>query len=403
MFHRITGLASSYPVVIRAIRSVAIGLALVGLCFGDSARAASSPQDMAMELATATTKASLSWFYTKVLFITNRKRNETALRDPKYEGNYDAYFTNTSDDDVFLGEACVAYPSTRRPAEQNYSDYVAAFESPAKFFLVKGFLPLRHSSRDLKLAMNDQLDSSFDRDCPVDYMGTEPTPALFIHGWRATFTSAITRGAQLKIDLSRKYLIVISWPADKQGRLFDLGYTSAEGEETKAKALVEDIMELITTSVNDFPSVIAHSMGARLYTDGIMSWFEREHRIPISSKATILAAPDIDLATFQRQVGTFKLMNEYTTVYCGKDIALALSAFQHLSPRLGYCGDAEMTPTAPEELVRVTGNFNDTWRHSYFLSSPQMISDMTSVLYKDERKIYSREVPEIPSRTLTLK
>jgi len=97
--------------------------------------------------------------------------------------------------------------------------------------------------------MENQLDPSFERECPADFVGTESTPALFIHGWRASFTSGITRGAQLKLDLKRKAVIVLSRPVEKPG-LFDLGYTNAELEETKAKVLVEDIMELLHSAVS---------------------------------------------------------------------------------------------------------------------------------------------------------
>jgi esterase/lipase superfamily enzyme len=128
-------------------------------------------------------------------------------------------------------------------------------------------------------------------------------------------------------------------------------------------------MELIKGATNDYPSVIAHSMGARLYADGVNLLDKNERSFLTRSAATILAAPDVDFVGFQKRFQIFKLRNEYTTVYCGIDIALVGSGVIHGGRRLGFYNDTEMVPTAPEEMVRVTGKFRDTWRHSYFLSS----------------------------------
>ncbi|HTZ66363.1 MAG TPA: alpha/beta hydrolase [Roseiarcus sp.] len=351
-------------------------------------RAASASPLEPIELAIPTKKPSLLWSYTTVLFVTNRKENE---------GDDDQFFTNISDNKIYLGEACVSYPTKRQPAEQDLDE--GDLEAPAKFFTVKGYLPL-DSPRDFKLALYNQLDPLFERNCPNENSGVEPIPTLFIHGWRASFTSGITRGAQLKLDLDRKSVIVLSWPADQEGIQ---SYSGAEKEEGKATAIVQYVMELIKHSTNDYPSVIAHSMGARLYADGVNLLDQNEHSFVTRSTATILAAPDVDFAQFQKRFGVFKLRNEYTTVYCGIDIALSLSWLYHGGRRLGFCSDGEIKPTAPEEMVLVTGRFRDTWRHSYFLSAPEMIDDMKSVIFKDERRLNPLESLEVPSRKLDLR
>jgi esterase/lipase superfamily enzyme len=120
------------------------------------------------------------------------------------------------------------------------------------------------------LAFGDQLDPSFERNCPTENVGTEATPTLFIPGWRSSFTTGMTRGAQLKLDLGRKSLIVLSWPADQGGNIVQ-SYNSAEKQEEKAAILVQYAMQLIKDSTSEYPSIIAHSMGARLYADGINS------------------------------------------------------------------------------------------------------------------------------------
>jgi esterase/lipase superfamily enzyme len=143
-------------------------------------------------------------------------------------------------------------------------------------------------------------------------------------------------------------------------------------------------------------------MGAKLYVDGMNSLDHAERNFITRSAATILAAPDIDFEWFQRQFQIFKLRNEYTTVYCGTDMALLTSGAVHLARRLGFCGDGEIRPTAPEEMVRVTGRFKDTFRHSYFLSATEMIDDMKAVLFRDERRLNPAESIEVPTRKLNL-
>lgn len=202
-----------------------LGLALAGQCLGDGVEAAPAPQSDPIELAIPTKKTSLLWMYTTVLFVTNRKEAGNDSNDS------DQLFTNVSDTKISLGEACVAYPTNRRPAEQDYSAD-GDLEAPAKFFTVKGFLPLG-PQRDFQLALDNQSDLLFERECPKENGGAEATPTLFIHGWRSSFTAGITRATQLKLDLNRKSVIVLSWPADQDGNVFQ-NYIGAGREEGKA-------------------------------------------------------------------------------------------------------------------------------------------------------------------------
>jgi esterase/lipase superfamily enzyme len=234
-----------------------MGFALI-TCLSESVAAASIEREP-IQLVVPTRKPSLAWRYTTILFVTNRKEAE--------EGD-DQLFRNVSGDGVTLGQACVAYPTRRRPAEQDYLDDGGP-EAPARYFTIKGFLHVG-TSRDFRLAFGDQLDPSFERNCPTENVGTEATPTLFIPGWRSSFTTGMTRGAQLKLDLGRKSLIVLSWPADQGGNIVQ-SYNSAEKQEEKAAILVQYAMQLIKDSTGEYPSIIAHSMGARLYADGINS------------------------------------------------------------------------------------------------------------------------------------
>ena len=376
-----------------------LGMAFVAFFLGGVGATLAAGREP-IELVLPTKKPALLWSYTTVLFVTNRKVTQPDLvRAQAGTGSIiEEFFTNISSDTVSSGEACVAYPTNRAVAEQNYMD--DDIESPAKFFAVKGYIPIG-STRDFRLAATHQLDESFEFNCPNKETGNENIPLLFIHGWRASYSAGVTRAAQLKLDLDRRLVVVLSWPADKSG--FLSSYPSAENEEVKASGLVSRVVNLIATSTSERPSVIAHSMGARLYVDGMESIIKGTHNFSISSMSTILAAPDVEVDSFQTQFDFFKLANLYTTVYCGYDFALQFSGVVHGGRRLGYCTDSDVATTAPEEMVRVKGRFYDVWRHSYFLSSPQMISDMRAVLFRGEHRLNSREGLRVPSRDLELK
>jgi Alpha/beta hydrolase of unknown function (DUF900) len=391
----------------------AIGATLLISVCGPPCRAdansGASAQDKAISAAIAQPhrKPSFLWDYTSVFFVTNRKINENAadtqVADSQHE--FDDYYTNEFNFEISLGQACVAYPHGRKIAEQDYGGgaeqhYAGgeAVESPARYFVTKGVLPIG-STQDFELAIHNGGDASFAYNCPAAGLGSIDTPVIYIHGYATPFTAAITRGSQLKLDLDRKTMIVVSWPSDQPGLT---GYSQSENEEQRALSLVPLVADLLQKSIGKPSSVIAHSMGARLYTDGLRLMQSNNDPTAAKTFTAILAAPDIDNDNFNNQLSFFLNMNHYTTVYCAEDWALKSSGIVHWDKRLGYCKSDEPRLGAPEEIVRVTGKFKDTWRHSYFLSAPEMIYDMKAALSKGEGNHYTQGTKEIPARVLEL-
>jgi esterase/lipase superfamily enzyme len=195
-------------------------------------------------------------------------------------------------------------------------------------------------------------------------------------------------------------MIVVSWPSDKPGIY---SYSSAEEAEKSSLTLVPYSTAMIKEATGRLPSIIAHSMGARLYNDSIDTMVYKGGLSQGKAPSTILAAPDVDGDLFLKQFNLFSAMNHLTTVYCGDDNALRLSGIDHWDRRLGYCINSEKKTSGPEALVRVIGRFKDTWHHSYFLSSPEMIYDMNNVLSKGEHAEDKKgEIVQIPPRDLEL-
>ncbi len=305
----------------RIVSAIAFALPMFGCGVATDANAGPKPlpsvDDKAISLVIAQPrrKPSFSWDYTSVFFVTNRKINEDAASS---SGMFDDYYTNDSDIAVSFGQACIAFPTNRRPAEQDYTEE-SDIEEPARFFTIKGFVPIT-SVQDFESDLSSGGDPSFTHFCPSIRFGSIRNPILYFHGYATPFTAAITRGAQLKLDLDRETMIVVTWPSDKPWRYG--GYEAAEKEEEKAIDLVPLVTSLTDRTSGHPPSIIAHSLGARLLVDGVRSMARMSHTTARNKFTTILAAPDIDSELFVQQYSLFKVLNRSTTVYCGQDRAL---------------------------------------------------------------------------------
>ena|SRR5271165_1025886 len=138
----------------------------------------------------------------------------------------------------------------------------------------------------------------------------------------------------------------LSWPSDKPNLV--TSYDEATLEEGRAARLLPFALAQIRSGFGKYPSVIAHSMGAKLYSDGIRTMSDpgttdsATHGALIP--ATILAAPDISHSEFEAGFRRFSDVNSATTVYCTLDIALIASSlrngseleFGHFRSRRGY-------------------------------------------------------------------
>src|SRR5277367_3509679 len=79
-----------------------------------------------------------AWNYNPIYFVTNRYVDEAAANNfgKILTGTLDLYVTSDGSSQISLGEACVAYPSNRLTAEQDYPAEGEP-ENPAKHFTTK--------------------------------------------------------------------------------------------------------------------------------------------------------------------------------------------------------------------------------------------------------------------------
>lgn len=227
---------------------------------------------------------------------------------------------------------------------------------------------------------------------------------LYVHGYRETFETASKDAAQIeRMTGFDGPVIAYSWPS--QGDTW--GYAV---DETNMYHDVRNFLGFLRT-LADKPWVkeiviVSHSLGARLVIPAIAAADRTSRRAERTGNISniILASPDIDRETFERDVGDELLaagrvaLGRRVTLYVSlKDKALALSRAVHGYPRLGspYCFDpfeaqdlkdrglpARCYPAAIPGLtvIDTTEVSRGTSGHSDFLRSALACRDFVDVI-----------------------
>ena len=170
---------------------------------------------------------------------------------------------------------------------------------------------------------------------------------LYVHGYRESFESTSKDAAQIaRMTGFDGPVVEYSWPS--QGKL--LGYVVDETNMYHDVRNFRDFLKTLAeqTWVKEIV-IVSHSLGARLVIPAI-SYVDRTSSSADSSNISnvILASPDIDRETFERDIAGEVLSPQRVardrriTVYVSHaDKALAASRALHGYPRLGspYCFD----------------------------------------------------------------
>jgi esterase/lipase superfamily enzyme len=171
---------------------------------------------------------------------------------------------------------------------------------------------------------------------------------LYAHGYRETFETTSKDAAQIaRMTGFDGPIVEYSWPS--QGEVLKYAV-----DETNMYHDVRNFRDFLR-SLADKPWVkeiviVSHSLGARLVIPAIGSADRLSRRAERTGNISniILASPDVDRETFERDIGEEVLapdrvaLGRRITVYTSlKDKALALSRALHGYPRLGspYCFD----------------------------------------------------------------
>jgi esterase/lipase superfamily enzyme len=203
---------------------------------------------------------------------------------------------------------------------------------------------------------------------------------VFVHGFNVTFEHAALRTAQMAYDLDYDGApIFFSWPS--KGRL--TGYLTDESTVAWATRHLKDFLRDVRRSLpKSTIHLVAHSMGNRALTEAL-----RRLRTEIEAEAlprfqeVVLAAPDIDAATFTEDIApAIRPAAERVTLYASpSDRALAASKQVHGYPRAGDAAGGVVTAKGVQSVLVAIPDL-DLLGHSYYGDSGRLIDDLVALL-----------------------
>lgn len=316
------------------------------------------PEDIAVEQELAPMRegawASLAEFEPQskrtVFFVTNR-----AVAKPAETG-YEK-FGNTATDEVLYGTCLINIPiEVHRKGLLEVPNAWWPVEDPRKHFLLE----------KLELITRDVFREGL----------AEDDVLLFIHGYNTRFDFAVLRAAQLTHDLEFPgKSVAFVWPSAASTRRY------AHDEEQAARSVdpLAALLSQLAHSPDDQPRklhVIVHSMGNRIFLAAVRQWelqLGQEAGVNKRIGRVVLAAPDVDAATFAALVPSVIRMSERTTLYyCEQDRALEVSRLVHLNKPVG------LGPFFMEGLDTINAdNANTSFLgHGYFAEGNLLLLDL---------------------------
>ena len=197
---------------------------------------------------------------------------------------------------------------------------------------------------------------------------------VFVHGYNTDLTSAIFRTAQFAYDVNYPGIpVLFSWASS--GRTFDYVYDLNSALHAR-DALLETGDVLSRTDAGGF-NVIAHSMGTLLTVEAMRQAVLEARGRPndFRVKNVALAAPDIDLALFKRQLEVLPTTDFPIFVLTSSDDqALSLSRWRAGGrTRVGIAGLEELTDLGVIVIDLSAVTDTDTVSHTKFANSPEVI------------------------------
>jgi esterase/lipase superfamily enzyme len=201
---------------------------------------------------------------------------------------------------------------------------------------------------------------------------------IFIHGYKVSFEDAARRTGQIAFDLHFVGApIFYSWPSN--GKLAD--YLKDETNITWSTPHFQTFLSLLSQhSGAKRIHIIAHSMGNRAVCDALKA-LSYDSNSNLKFNHLVLAAPDIDADTFRELAATLQRLSGRITLYeSSKDKAIQASKKIHGNPRAG-----EPLLVIPGlDTIDASAIDTDFLGHSYFSDNWPLLSDIHSILFKDD-------------------
>jgi esterase/lipase superfamily enzyme len=202
---------------------------------------------------------------------------------------------------------------------------------------------------------------------------------VFVHGFNNRFEDAVMRFAQIMHDSRAPGVpVLFTWPS--RGRLLAYPYDRESANYSR------DALEAVLARIAGDPKVteigiLAHSMGNWVTMEALRTMALRTGRIHPKIRDVMLAAPDVDVDVFGKQVEALGPRRPRMTLFVSQDDR-ALGFSQTLwgdVPRLGAV-DPRQSPydrvvrAAGLQVVDLTGlKSGDPLAHGVFAESPAIV------------------------------
>ena len=202
---------------------------------------------------------------------------------------------------------------------------------------------------------------------------------IFVHGYNNRFSDAVFRLAQIVHDADAEVTpILFTWPS--RASVFAYGY------DRESATLSRDAFEQLLTMLVSDPAVgkidiLAHSMGNFLTLETLRQIALRRGAIPAKIDDVMLAAPDVDVDLFEKDLADMGHPRPNFTLFASRDDkALALSGWIWGSDaRLGAI-DPKAEPYKSQLAAEHVNVFDltdikssDAANHSKFVQSPELV------------------------------
>jgi esterase/lipase superfamily enzyme len=202
---------------------------------------------------------------------------------------------------------------------------------------------------------------------------------LFVHGYNTRFEESVFRLAQIVHDSKAPVLpVLFTWPS--RGKLLGYAY-DRESANYSRDALELTLQKLIQAHDVGEVTLLAHSMGNWVALEALRQLAIRNGGIHPKIKTVMLAAPDVDVDVFRRQVEMIGPKRPpFIVILSRDDKALAMS--QRVwgdTPRLGAmdpndAGIHQMIKTAGLQVVDLTDmKSTDRLNHGKFAENPEVV------------------------------
>ena len=202
---------------------------------------------------------------------------------------------------------------------------------------------------------------------------------LYVHGYNTQFSDAVYGFAQFVHDSGTPAVpLLFTWPSRAQ--LLAYGY-DRESANFSRDALEGVLLHLAADPEVREVSILAHSMGTWLTMESLRQFSIRKGRVPAKIKDVILAAPDIDVDVFRRQIRQLGDKRPHVTIFASQDDK-ALDASRRVwqsSAQLGAINaESEPYKTSMAKLGITVINLtdvksSDSLAHGKFASSPAVV------------------------------